>query len=409
MQKKVKRLKRSIEEDPTKSDKELSSSDSKESKGSSSIPELSKRSKQLSKAVENLDGFQLWSSVPPPMVCPTRFTSFNRATKCGGIAGGMLGILHGPSQGGKTLMLAELLYDAWVTGGWGLFVDAECRAVDLKWFSTICSSLDEIAYVKPKTYEACIKGIESFRSKFRKAKDDGKIPPGAFLTIGIDSINRLTPSTELAELLKGEVGARGYPLRALLTSKWLDKILPTLERDEILVFVLREGVKLDAMANQKKYTVKGGNAPIYDAGWICRVTAASRVNEEVLSDKEDDREGDKKKKKKKKEKLLVGEKHEIELIKNSMGPHVNDLSYFYSSVGSGKKNPLGLDFPREVREESLTRKIVKQVAGSGYFYKGEKIANNKIEYLTWLKEINEDGELNWSILATELNSEFTNE
>jgi RecA/RadA recombinase len=406
MAKKVKRLKK-IDGDTSESAVESSSSDSNSGVevSPSKLPKLSKRSKQLSKAVEGIDDFQLWSSIPPLMVCPTRFTSFNRASKCGGIPGGMLGILHGPSQGGKTVFLAEILYDAWVTGGWGLFVDAECRAVDIKWFSTICSSLDEIAYVKPKTYEACIKGIEKYRAKFRKAKDKGDLPPGAFLAIGIDSINRLTPSNELKELLEGKVGARGYPLRALLTSKWLDKILPTLERDEILVFILREGVKLDAMENQKKYIVKGGNAPIYDAGWICRVTSVAKVKKEVAkADKEDD-DG----KKKKKKRVLIGEKHELEVIKNSLGPHLDEAAFFYTSVGESKSTPLGLDFAREVREESLLRKIVKQVTGNGYFYKGEKIANNKIEYLNWLKEVNDDGELNWSMLSTELNSEFTDE
>jgi len=359
-------------------------------------PPVSARSKTLSKAVRSIEGFQLWSEIPPPLVCPTRFTSLNRGLKCGGIPGGMLGVVHGPSQGGKTLFAAEVLYDAWATGGWGLFVDAECRAVDLKWFSTICGALDEVAYYKPRTYEECIAKIEEYRAKFKKAKEGGELPEGAFLAIAVDSVNRLTPSSELEELLKGKVEARGYPLRALLTSKWLDKLIPTLNRDEILVFVQRESKRMDTMPGQRTYKVKGGESPIYDGGWICRVTSCGRVKAEV---------------KNKDDKVLVGEKHELEVVKNSLGPHLNEVAYFYSSVGATNQTPLGLDFAREVREEAITRGLVKHRTGKGYFKGDERLAGSKAEFLTWLKEEappDENGEVkrNWEKMAEELNDEF---
>lgn len=365
------------------------------SKGKSdeSSPPISERSKKLSKVVGSIDGFELWSEVKPPKICPTRITSFNRAIKCGGIPGGMLGVLHGPSSGGKTLLLAEFLYDAWVTGGWGLFVDAECRGVDLKWFSAICGNLSEVLYYKPRTYEDCIDRIEVFRKKFRDAKKNRDVPEGSFLAIGIDSVNRLTPGTELEEILKGKVEARGYPIRALLTSKWLDKIIPTLERDEILIFVQRESRKLDSMPGQRTYRVKGGTAPIYDGGWICRVTSAARVKVEVEGSED---------------KVLVGEKHEIEVIKNSLGPHLNELAFFYSSVGADSGAPLGFDFVREVREEALHRKVVTFKRGSGYFLGDERIASNKGELLNWFEsEIPMDGDgivrRKWELIAEKLN------
>jgi len=345
----------------------------------------------LSKVVRSIEGFSLWADIPPPMVCPSRITSLNRALKCGGIPGGMLGVLHGPSQGGKTLLLAEILYDAWATGGWGLFVDAECRGVDLAWFSTICGALDEVAYFKPKTYEETIERVEEFRGKFRKAKLDGALPEGAFLAVGIDSVNRLTPSTELEELLKGTVGARGYPIRAMLTSKWLDRIVPTLERDEILVFIQRESVRLDAMPGQKTYKVKGGTAPIYDGGWICRVTAVGRVKAETGKGET---------------KVLVGEKHEVEVVKNSLGPHLDELAFFYSSVGAAGQEPLGLDLPREIREEAILRGLVTYTKARGYFHRGELVAESKAKLLDWLREVDADGVVNWTKLAEELNADF---
>ena len=364
-------------------------------------PPMSDRSKRLSKLVRAIDGFQLWSSVEAPMVLRTGITSLNRATRVGGVVGGQLGVLHGPSQGGKSLLLAEIIRAAHATGGWGLFVDAECRATDLKWFHAICGALDEILYFKPQTFEKTIEKVEVFRRAFRIAKEKGEVPAGAVLCVGVDSISRLTPGDELAEFLKKspEVKARGYPLRALMISKWLDRLIPDLKRDEFVVFVQREGVNLDAAPGQRRYKVKGGVAPIYDGGWILRVTSVGSVKKEV-ADKED--------------KVLVGEKHEIEVLKNSSGPHLSELAYFYSSVGSEDRTPLGLDRVREVREEALHRGLIRKV-GSPEAYRvvgadgelGEDVARSKLALLEWLRAEGEDGRTRWESIAERLDGEFS--
>jgi RecA/RadA recombinase len=355
-------------------------------------PPQSSRSKKMSKVVGAIDGFQLWSEVAPPLFLRTRLTSLNRIMKCGGIPGGMVGAVHGPSQGGKTLLLAEILHAAWETGGWGLFVDAECRAVDLKWFRAICGKLEEIAYFKPTTYENCIEKVEEFRTKFRAAKESGDLSAESMCVIAVDSINRLTPSKELEELLEGKVEARGYPLRAMLNSRWLDKLVPTLQRDEVFVFVQRESQKLDAMPGQKQYTVKGGKAVEYDSGWRIRISAPARQRAGEAKDGP-----------------LCGEKHEMAVEKNSMGPHLEEVGYFYSSTGAEKDCPCGLDFAREVREESLYRKLVEYKSGSGYIFRGEIIAASKPKFHTWLREPGEDGRPRYVAIAEELDAKCTDE
>jgi hypothetical protein len=102
----------------------------------------------------------------------------------------------------------------------------------------------------------------------------------------------------------------------------------------------------------------------------------------------------------------VGEKHEIEIVKNSLGPHLNETAWFYSSVGATDQTPLGLDFIREIREEAIHRGLVKYVSGKGYVKDGEVLCPSKAAFLGWLREADEDGELNWSKLAEELNAEF---
>lgn len=366
----------------------------KKSGGGAKPPPVSARAEVLGKLVKSVDEFQLWKDVEAPLIMRTRVTSLNRAMKCGGLPGGMLGVLHGPSQGGKTLLVSEFLHAAWATGGMGLFCDAECRGVDLKWFSVVCGHLDEVIYYKPKTFEEFVERVTTFRQAFRSAKVEGLLPEGAMLCVGVDSLNRLAPADELKTILKGQVAGRKYPLRAMLIAAWLDGLIPTLQRDEVIVGVLREGVNLDAQGNQKKYKVKGGNAPIYDGGWVFRVTAAStvRVAEEPA------KEGQKAKSRK------IGEKHEIEVIKNSMGPKENSTANFYSSLGSGG-DPAGLDFAREVREETIARRIAVYRSNVGYHVGGEKVSEDKAGYLDWLRGVGEDGRQRFVSLAERLDAD----
>ncbi len=360
-------------------------------------PPVSDRSKVLSRLTRSVDGFKLWADVEAPMVLRTRVTSLNRATRIGGISGGMLGILHGPSQGGKTLLLSELLRAVAGTGGLGLFVDAECRGVDLRWFEAVCGSIAEIVYYKPRTFEEFVNRAQAFRAAFREAKDAGELPEGAMLGLAVDSLNRLCPEDELEELMKkGAVAGRKYPLRAMLISAWLDSVVPSLARDEVVACVLREGENLDAMPGQRKWKVKGGRAPGYDSGWTLRVTAASKVKI---------RRGEKEKD------LVIGERHEIEVVKNSMGPKAGEVAQFYSSVGAADGAPLGLDVPREVRDEAIARgfaRLLTRKGGKGYYVGDELVARDKPAFLAWLLEAGEGGP-RYEAVAASLNGEFDDE
>lgn len=370
-----------------------------------SDPPVSGRSKVLAGLTKSVSEFKLWSDVEAPMVLRTAITSLNRAMKIGGVSAGMLGVVHGPSQGGKTLLVSEILRAIETTGGLGLFVDAECRGVDLKWFTAICGNLPEILYYKPKTFEEFVGRVQDFRTAFRTAKDAGDLPSSAMLGIGVDSLNRLTPRDELKILIEGKkkggdhVDARKYPLQAMFIGSWLGTLIPTLELDEVVVAVLREGENLDAMPGQKQYRVKGGKAPGYDSGWTCRLTARTKVKirkGEKIPD------------------VVIGEKHEIEVLKNSMGPKDEAIACFYSSVGAADGEPLGLDLPREIRDEAIERGLAKhskrKVDGkevSGYFVDDVRVGADKPKFLAWLLEPDEKtGQLRYEIVADRLNGEF---
>jgi RecA/RadA recombinase len=370
-------------------------------------PPVSDRAGVLAGLTKSVKEFKLWADVVAPMVLRLGITSVNRAMKIGGVSAGMLGVVHGPSQGGKTLFVSEVLRAVAETGGLGMFCDAECRGVDLKWFEAICGELAEILYYKPRTFEEFVARVQEFRTAFRKAKDAGALPAGAMLGIGVDSLNRLTPKDELKILLEGKgkgkggdhVEARKYPLRAMFIGSWLDTLIPTLEPDEAIVVVLREGENLDAMPGQKKYKVKGGKAPGYDAGWICRITARGKVKVRARAEKAPD--------------IIIGEKHEVEVTKNSMGPKDGEIAFFYSSVGAEDGAPLGLDRAREVREEAIERGYAKHKqlkGGTGFYIDGDLVAADKPKFLAWLLEPDEGtGQIRHELVANLLDGEFDGE
>lgn len=358
-------------------------------------PVISSRAERLKKLTEKVEGLKVWSQVQRPPVVRTNVTSLNRLMNCGGIPGGQLGIIHGPSSSGKTLLVSEILRAVTAAGGLGYYFDIEKRAVDIDWYQAVCREcLDEIGYHRVTIFEECTEKFELFRQDFRDAKKSGDIDPGGILCIAIDSVDRLRPKAMADEYQKdGKVAARGYPVKAAMLADWLAKFTPTMENDEIILFVMREGVNINAKPGQKTWRVRGGDGPRYDAGWQVRCLERGKIARE---------EGDDKK--------VLGYKHEIHIEKNSMGAVAgSDPAFFYSSAGLIDDMPLGLNRIREVREELLRREWFYS-KGAWYYGKNQEETlkwHGKDKFLEWLQDVNEDGQKNFEILADKLDDEFT--
>lgn len=357
-------------------------------------PQLSKRAERLRKLTEQVKGFQVWSQVERPPVVRTGITSFNRAMKCGGVPGGQLGIIHGPSASGKTLLVAEILRSVVSAGGMGHYFDVEKRAVDIDWYKAVCKGhLDEIGYHRPYTFEECGETFKLLQSDFREAKKSGDIPETALLCMAVDSVDRLRPKSLADEYEKdGKVVARGYPIKAAMLADWLGKFMPDLGCDEIVLFVMREAVNINAKPGQKTWRVRGGEGATYDAGWKVRVLQGGRIPWEKGDDKR-----------------YLGYQHEILLEKNSMGPQVGEPpAMFYSSAGAIDEMPLGLNRSREVRNEMIQRGKVYQKGSWFYMAEDENFKwLGKDKFHDWLLQEGEGGIPNYERLADDLDKEFT--
>lgn len=289
---------------------------------------------------------------------PTIFTSYNRAVRLGGHPSGCITVIHGPWAGGKTALAVGVLESFQRQGHLTAFVDAEHAADTLKWFRALGVDLGQTLLYRPRTYEQTVetlgKLIENFHA--RKRVKENPIPAERLLCIVVDSINKLVPKEELKKF--GQVG-RGFPLRALLNSNWMDALVPVVgEGDVAFLFIAQERVEVDAGAFDRKWRVKGGQAVMFDSTVMVRVDFAGKVKEapraaaaEGLPDEDGEDAGDD-------GKVEVGKRHRFVIEKNKVGI-CHERGYFYTSNGRGEA-PLGFDHAREVLDEALARNVLKK-------------------------------------------------
>ena len=355
------------------------------------MPKCAKKTTSaIAKAMGKVSSVGAWSKTEPPRVLRTCVTSLNRGFRIGGIPTGMVGVFHGPSQGGKTILGTEVLRAAVATGGFGLLCDTEMRSNDMDWFKALHGSealdlifrwpeIDEKGDEEPRTYQSCVDKVQKVRKIFRKLKEDNEIPEEAFFAFVVDSIDRLIPEEELEDFEKNGIKGRGYPLRAMMNSLWLDKLVNTLRKDEVAVFIVRESTKIDAGPYQRKWKMRGGKALEFDSGWIVRVGsgdegASSNTTIQVALPGH-------------KDKVKIGEKHDLFIRKSSTSNKLGQRGCFFIGSGLSDEMPLGFDRAREIREEAITRKVLVKLTANkdrkaGYYLTPEAAAAMGIDVST---------------------------
>lgn len=318
----------------------------------------------IAKAMGRVSAVGQWAKTEPPRPLRTCITSLNRAFRIGGIPTGQIGICHGPSQGGKTILGTEILRAAVATGGFGLLCDTERRSNDIDWFAALHGQqVVESIYRwpegdEPSTYQSCVEKVEKARAIFRKLKTDKDLPAEAVFAFVVDSIDRLVPEEELEDFQKNGIKGRGYPLRAMMHGLWMDKLVNTLRKDEVAVFVVREGTKLDAGQYEAKWKMRGGKALQFDSGWIVRVGSgdegtSSNKSVQVAMPGSDT-------------KVKIGERHDLWIRKSSTSNRLGQRGCFFIGAGISEEMPMGFDRAREIREEALLRGVLVK-RGSEWF------------------------------------------
>ena len=312
------------------------------------IPDLSD---ELSIICDKINDFTTMDVQQSHLIVPTIFTSFNRAIQIGGAPTGCLWLVYGPWGQGKTAFTLGMIISFLISGNPALFIDAEHAADTQNWFKALGGSglLRNCLYYKPKSYEDTVERVFTAINNFNNAKLEGKIAPDKCFIIVLDSINKLVPENELADLLK--IG-KGYPIRALFNSLFTDKLTPVVGSSNVaFVMIAQEREKLDAQVFERASRVKGGEAIKFDSSVMVRVTRGESIKEQKGTGKSA-------------KKFVTGYKHNAVIEKNKVGPCFEHFNFFTSN-GKGSV-PLGFDTAREVTEEGILRKVIAK-SGTSYF------------------------------------------
>lgn len=278
-------------------------------------------------------GLTTLDAKPDTIIVPTIHPGLNRALHVAGVPASCMAVLHGPSRGGKTALLLALIRSFQINGHMAAMVDAEFSLEKL-FASQLGVDNRQLIYRTPETFEETTAVVEELITNFKKGRAAGTIDPNRCLIIGVDSINKLVPKDEMEKL---RVEGKQFPLRALLTTLWFDKLTPAIGNLPILfAAIAHEKVKMDAGSFGKKYRVKGGETLIYDSTIAFRVTMVKTLNTS---------KGGKK--------IPIGKVHKVSVEKSKVGIS-QEIFNFVMSNGKGLV-PIGFDHAREALEEIKLR------------------------------------------------------
>lgn len=284
---------------------------------------------------------------------PTIFPSFDIATRVGGWPNRRVGLVHGPSNHGKTAFALGLGDSYLRAGHFFAFIDAEYTTPEA-WLQTLMDSRASQANfiaMRPTCYEDAVTGIRELVQKIAEHRHAQNIPPDTTCLIVVDSLRKLTPQGLITKMLKGDAGmdgakGRAAMMKAALNAQWLDELVPMLyHTNASLLFIARETENPDAKPWDPKFKVGGGKAILYDSSLAIRITRAGYVTGS----------GD--------PAPVFGEKHRVLIHKTKVGgkEHKNISAFFHTS--NGVLVPQGFDRARDVAQLMTDFGLLKK-AGS---------------------------------------------
>lgn len=290
---------------------------------------------------------------------PTIFVQLDRATRVGGWPLQRLGLIHGPSNQGKSCLALGLGLSFLRAGHVFGYIDAEHTTPE-DWLTKLMAehaANPGFVAMRPVDYEDAVAGVRELVEHVAQSRARGELPEETSALIVVDSIRKLTPKKLLDKILKGDNGidgakGRAAMMKAALNAQWLDELTPTMYHSNCsMVFVSRESENPDAGLFEIDYKVQGGRALVYDSSLVCRVTRASWVK------KGDD---------------VIGERNRVRILKTKIGGKETkaEEAYFYTS--NGVFLPEGFDHARALLEEAIAQGVV-EAKGNSYSFNGERL------------------------------------
>jgi len=332
--------------------------------------------KDIAKGVEGLTTMD--EALEVTRFVPTIYPSFNRAVVLGGAPVGCIWTVHGEYGGGKSAFCVGLIESFIEQGHLAAFIDAECAA-DKKWFLSLGVDPNAFLFYRPDTFEDTADMIDTLVKNFDAGRKDGTIPEGQCMIIVIDSVNKMTPKSELARFQKEGADALDKGLarfRGLLLQSWLDRMTPIIgKRDIALICIAQEREVKPEKMYDPDFRVKGCQGLMFDVSVQLRILKGSKLWTEFGKGKV-------------KKKRLYGQAHNMIVFKNKVGFPL-EFARFHTSNGKGYV-PIGFNHAMtalmedKYRGEQGHERLVEQ-SSSWYSYNETRV-NGEKAFITALME-----------------------
>lgn len=279
-------------------------------------------------------------------------------TKYGGIPGGVLVEIFGPTGSGKTVMLCEIAGGVQRQGGKIQFKDPEARLN--KQFAQIFDlDVDEVDYSRPATVPEVFKPIRSWNPE----------PAGKIHGIFTDSLAAL--STEMEQDDKDKTGMR----RAKEFSEECRKTCATItDKNFLMVCSNQERQNVNAGPYAPKTSATGGTAIGYYSSLRLKFGNAQKIKEKrTVSGKEITK--------------VVGVETDVEVFKSSVWEPYH-------------KATICILFAYGIDDIRTNLQYVKDLTkGSGYCVGENKLSNSMNEAIVMVEEQNLEEELREQVIS----------
>lgn len=325
---------------------------------------LQSRMKALSAVAAEFSAFR-----PAPQVLtrvravPTIFPQFDKITRVGGLPIERFNLLHGPSGGGKTYFSIGVLLSFLLRDHFAVLIDAE-RTTPITWLEKAMGEYAQHPFFlaeRPETYEKTVDKVQSFVTKLKALRTQGKVKPSTSGVIVVDSIRKLVPQDQFAKIMKESKAAKAgdksnvrnrlAQIKAQMNAAWLDDLVPLLEQTSTSMLVIaREMIDTEAppprafQGRKPEPTMKtgGGGALFYDASLDIR---CSRVRQ--YGKKTEDRFHS------------YGDIHRIDITKSKVSGKEEYRASCNFHISNGVSSPPGFDRARDVLELARAFDVVK--------------------------------------------------
>lgn len=319
----------------------------------------------------------------PVRAVPTVFPWVDVSLGVGGWPTDRFGLVHGPSNNGKSLFVIGECLSFVSLGHPALYLDAE-RTTPFPWVRSLMGAHADSPIFrakKPASYEETVADVRAFCEAIGEARVKGEVDPDTTALVALDSFRKLMPKRLLDEIMKefsdgatqgrndrkGVDGANGMAARikAAINAAWADELTALLDQTGCcLIGIGREYQNSDMSQWAPEYKLGGGSALFFEASVVVRVTESGRVLDN--------------------DKRLLATQHEVMLRKTKIAGKEEryPLSYFHVATGAEEGVPYGFDRARDVLD--LARHL-GLVTGGYYAFEGENLGQGEANALRTLR------------------------